>query len=332
MKVINKIYKYMGVKGLPKTFSHIKNWCFPHKNLYIKFFDKITSIEDNFYLREDFITDITGFPDYAGIQLEAIEREIIIKKKGEKFTLDSNKSYYLDIETTGLYPEEIGAKILTLTLMENEGGGKIYTFIEPQALQIEGSPICIYGHNILFDITWLDFFNVFALMDTKQIRDSKLNFVFNNENSYDSSLKRLATPKYGYYSTGIKINKLTEQDIRNPDKLINLISYNIKDVLATKYVFDKCPSPSDSFMNFMDLSMRSIAKLQINGININEELLTKFGVSYKEQKERLESDIKLKQKINPNSSKEVRTLLYDVYGAKIIKKTPKQEASYQKKL
>ena len=348
-----------GVSNVTKFAGHLVNEKYiPMLNpVVLKFKPELKSTIDMALTKihkhiEGSYTEILG--DYKGIESASEAKEWIAHALRDT----TNKYLTVDIETTSLYPRN--GYILGIAMSNKEQSG-VYISTEcidetvEEALQnLFIHKICIF-HNAKFDKKWLYYhFNfVFPKWEDTMIQ----HYTLNENEAHDLKSLALKYTKMGEYDheletfkqNYIRANKLLQSEFSYETIPFNVIyKYAAADADATLRLFNKFNPIIQK--HFKDLYYKILLRGTDFLMEIEEEGVPFSIDKLKEANEILTRDIfsttqtlynyeevhKLEQtiqkKFNPNSTQQLRILLFDILNLPSSKKTDKGDKSTDKEV
>lgn len=284
----------------------------------------------------------------AAPTMKDFERAIDIAKNGFKQPVGCH--YYLgvakpsdeeelviDLETTGLDPFDKDGKILCIGTTSKAREGFVEENPEEVMKYLSNPNVLKIGHNIKFDYKWL---KLKGYPFEGKFYDTMIAEHMLDENCPAFGLKEITmvhTDMGRYAEPFEKIYELCGKDMRKIPRKV-LLNYCGKDVDATKRAYDRqLPQLIDQgLVPLFELTMageRVIADAEIFGVNINQEYCTKLSNKYRQEIEKVHSQLVQASGIedfNPRSTQQLAELLIDKLGLPIIKMTKKKKIGMDK--
>lgn len=280
----------------------------------------------------------------------------------------------IDIETTGL---TLNSELVSIAFASNEHDGMAFMVKDKELIKdffIKYKGYKIF-HNATFDIKQIIYHcfmsnpsdiqgMLFGLHTVcKNLHDTKViaYLATNNTQGNELGLKELSHEFIGNYAVDVKdVTKLNEDE---------LLEYNLKDTLATFYVFNKYyplmlqDNQFDIYQNIMIPSLKVIIQMELIGLPVNmdkvneltpklyqisdtalqsimshssiglvEKVLNQKAMNQynaKHKKQKTEDDFDIK--FNPSSGNHLRILLYDVLELPVLAYTATKQPSTDNK-
>jgi DNA polymerase-1 len=174
-------------------------------------------------------------PDSLKYVLQDLEKVGTAPPTPEGYVICPPNDHYLvvDVETNCLYPWDDGARLLLVgfeRVKERIPQGLQHYFPGGKGLRLDGPFV---GHNIKFDLRWLDWYGKGKNMVLNEVYDTRILAHLLDENRPSLSLEALMRTEFG--QPAWKVDRTKMEDLSTQE----LVNYNAKDVLYTHALFCK---------------------------------------------------------------------------------------------
>lgn len=278
------------------------------------------------------------------IKMVQTEKDMLDAKK---YILKS-KYQCIDIETRGLDPYVNDTKILTIAIGDSK---KVFVFIinykenVPKAKTLETIKLIlmsctkIVGHNLKYDIKWLQVWFDMKFSKEQLYFDTMLAHSLLNENSPHGldHLTNIYIPEHSNYESDL-MSTMEEKNNYESCPLPVLVDYNGMDVYATSRIYEIMEKELDKkenvhikniFFNYTIPNLLMLIKMESNGFHIDKEELERLAEVYENLREDREERIiksepeyfEENEKFNFNSYPQLRNFLYDYMSFPVLRKT-----------